>query len=173
MKEKKYNKECAEEVITSLGLDSKKIDECMGDPEADAENSAKAEQDTQVGHDSRGDVTILPTLVINNRQYRGKLDKIAIVKAICAGFEETTEPAICLSSDIQTNECLENNGGCWQDKSANITACKDTFRGRVCECPIANGVQFQGDGYKYCEDCYFALKVWNAQNAGAELRGSR
>jgi hypothetical protein len=26
--------------------------------------------------------------------------------------------------DIQTNECLENNGGCWQDKAANITACK-------------------------------------------------
>lgn len=38
MKEKKYNKECAEKVINSLGLDSKKIDECMGDPEADAEN---------------------------------------------------------------------------------------------------------------------------------------
>jgi len=26
--------------------------------------------------------------------------------------------------DIQTNECLENNGGCWQDKVANVTACK-------------------------------------------------
>lgn len=25
---------------------------------------------------------------------------------------------------IETNECLENNGGCWQDKQANITACK-------------------------------------------------
>ena len=27
----------------------------------------------------------------------GKLDKGAVLKAICAGFEETTEPAICLS----------------------------------------------------------------------------
>jgi len=53
MKEKKYSKECAEKVITYLGLDSKKIYECMGDPEADAENSVlKAEQDAQVGHDS-------------------------------------------------------------------------------------------------------------------------
>ena len=25
----------------------------------------------QIGHGSRGDVTILPTLVVNNRQYRG------------------------------------------------------------------------------------------------------
>jgi len=27
-------------------------------------------------------------------------------------------------TDVESNECLDNNGGCWQDKSANITACK-------------------------------------------------
>ena len=73
-----------------------------------------------MGKGSRGDVTILPTLVVNNHQYRGlyshlyftdkfwmlafltylhigKLAKGAVLKAICAGFEETTEPAVCLS----------------------------------------------------------------------------
>jgi hypothetical protein len=30
----------------------------------------------------------------------GKLDKVAVLKAICAGFEETTEPAICLSEGL-------------------------------------------------------------------------
>ncbi|KHN42313.1 Vacuolar-sorting receptor 1 [Glycine soja] len=151
MKEKKYNKKCADAVIESLGLDIKKIERCMGDPNADSENPVlKEEQDAQVGKGSRGDVTILPTLVVNNRQYRGKLEKGAVMKAICAGFEETTEPAVCLSSDVETNECLENNGGCWQDKVANITACKDTFRGRVCECPLVDGVQFKGDGYTTC-----------------------
>jgi len=30
--------------------------------------------------------------------FPGKLEKGAVMKAICAGFEETTEPAICLSS---------------------------------------------------------------------------
>ncbi|MQM09101.1 hypothetical protein Taro_041965 [Colocasia esculenta] len=152
MKDKKYTKECADKVIHSLGLDLKKIDKCIGDPDADEENPIlKAEQDAQIGKNSRGDVTILPTLVINNRQYRGKLDKAAVLKAICAGFEETTEPAVCLSSDIQTNECLENNGGCWQDKAANVTACKDTFRGRICECPVVQGLKFVGDGYTHCE----------------------
>ncbi|ERN10922.1 hypothetical protein AMTR_s00164p00059220 [Amborella trichopoda] len=152
MKEKKYNKECADKVIKSLGLDHKKIEKCMGDPNANAENPIlKAEQDAQVGTGSRGDVTILPTLIVNNRQYRGKLDKGAVLKAICAGFEETTEPAVCLSNDVETNECLDNNGGCWQDKSLNATACKDTFRGRVCECPMVQGVQFKGDGYSTCE----------------------
>ncbi|KAJ8533753.1 hypothetical protein K7X08_007077 [Anisodus acutangulus] len=152
MKEKKYNKECADQVIKSLGFDVKQIDKCVGDPEADADNPVlKAEQEAQIGKDSRGDVTILPTLVVNNRQYRGKLDKGAVLKAICSGFEETTEPAICLTDDIQTNECLESNGGCWQDKAANITACRDTFRGKVCECPVVEGVKFVGDGYSHCE----------------------
>ncbi|KAG2704073.1 hypothetical protein I3760_06G167300 [Carya illinoinensis] len=152
MKEKKYNKDCADSVIKSLGLDIKKIEKCMGDSNDDSENPVlKEEQDAQVGKGSRGDVTILPTLVVNNRQYRGKLAKGAVLKAICSGFEETTEPAVCLSSDVETNECLENNGGCWQDKAANLTACKDTFRGRVCECPLMDGVQFKGDGYTTCE----------------------
>ncbi|KAH0461270.1 hypothetical protein IEQ34_008845 [Dendrobium chrysotoxum] len=152
MKDKKYTKECAEDVIKSLGVDLKKINDCIGDPEADEDNPIlKAEQDAQIGKDSRGDVTILPTLLINNRQYRGKLDKSAVLKAICAGFLEKTEPAVCLTEDIQTNECLENNGGCWRDQAANVTACKDTFRGRLCECPIVNGVKFVGDGYTHCE----------------------
>lgn len=152
MKDKKYTEECANQVIESLGADLKKIQKCIGDPEADEENAVlKAEQDAQIGKGARGDVTILPTLVINNRQYRGKLDKGAVLKAICAGFQETTEPSVCLSEDVQTNECLENNGGCWHDKAANITACRDTFRGRVCECPIVQGVKFVGDGYTHCE----------------------
>jgi len=54
-----------------------------------------------------------------------------------------------LSGNIETNECMDNNGGCWQ--RGGITACKDTFRGRVCECPLVSDVQFEGDGYTHCE----------------------
>lgn len=83
------------------------------------------------------------------------------------GFE-----LVSLYSDVETNECMEKNGGCWEDKASNITACKvpiqscgsavdvfiiltyswtqDTFRGRVCECPVVDGVQFKGDGYSSC-----------------------
>lgn len=79
---------------------------------------------------------------------------------------------LSLYSDVETNECMDKNGGCWQDVSNNITACKvpiqnsvstvdvfpiltylwtqDTFRGRVCECPVVDGVQFKGDGYSSC-----------------------
>ncbi|THG04188.1 hypothetical protein TEA_018828 [Camellia sinensis var. sinensis] len=152
-KKKRYSKECAEEVMKSLDLPIEEIKKCMGNPEADVENDVlKMEQDLQVGRGSRGDITFLPTLVINNVQYRGKLDRTAVLKGICAGFKETTEPSICLSRDLETNECLKRNGGCWQDKQHNITACKDTFRGRVCECPLLNGVQYKGDGYTSCQD---------------------
>ncbi|KAL6013111.1 Vacuolar-sorting receptor 3 [Asimina triloba] len=186
MKQKKYKKECADVVIESLGLDNKKIEKCMGDPNADADNPVlKEEQDAQVGKGSRGDVTILPTLVVNNRQYRGKLEKGAVLKAICSGFEETTEPPACLSDDIQTNECLNNYGGCWQDKVANITACKDTFRGRVCECPMVQGVQFKGDGYSHCEasgpgrckinngDCWHDTRDGHSFSACLDIDGSK
>jgi hypothetical protein len=72
MREKKYSRECAEEVVASLGLPAEMIAECMGDPEADVDNDVlKTEQIVQVGQGNRGDVTILPTLVINNVQYRG------------------------------------------------------------------------------------------------------
>ncbi|KAK1557839.1 hypothetical protein Q3G72_032861 [Acer saccharum] len=152
MKEKRYSKDCAEDVMKSLGLPIEKIKKCMGDPEADVENEVlKTEQELQIGRGSRGDVTILPTLVINNVQYRGKLERTAVLKAVCAGFKETTDPPICLSGDLETDECLERNGGCWRDTQANITACKDTFRGRVCECPTVKGVQYRGDGYISCD----------------------
>ncbi|CAN6236208.1 unnamed protein product [Urochloa humidicola] len=152
MKENKYSKTCAEGVVRSLGLPMDMIEKCMGDPEADAENEVlKNEQIVQVGHGTRGDVTILPTLVINNVQYRGKLESTAVLKAICAGFKESTEPHVCLTPGMETDECLDNNGGCWRDEKTNITACKDTYRGRICQCPVVDGIQYQGDGYTDCK----------------------
>jgi hypothetical protein len=130
MKDNLYNRECAEKVITSLPLSVTDIHSCMMDPDSDADNPLlKQEQDAQVGTSTRGDVTILPTLIINSRQYRGKLDKGAVMKAICSGFQETTDPPVCLSEGVQTNKCLENNGGCWEIKAVDITACVKTHFG--------------------------------------------
>ncbi|KAK9149968.1 hypothetical protein Syun_008277 [Stephania yunnanensis] len=176
MKEKRYSIECAENVIKSLGLPLEKIKKCMGDPEADVENPVlKAEQELQVfpsfirRHPKKLNSVNAFNFKSSFRMHRmafrsmlnanqkrvliiGKLERTAVLRAVCAGFAETTEPAVCLSADIETNECLERNGGCWMDSRANVTACKDTFRGRVCECPAVNGVQYRGDGYTSCED---------------------
>eukprot|EP00268_Persea_americana_P026784 TRINITY_DN26290_c0_g1_i1.p1 TRINITY_DN26290_c0_g1~~TRINITY_DN26290_c0_g1_i1.p1 ORF type:complete len:622 (+),score=96.98 TRINITY_DN26290_c0_g1_i1:266-2131(+) len=171
MKNKRYSKECAEDVIKSLDLPLENIKKCIGDPDADVENQVlKTEQELQIGRGSRGDVTILPTLVINDVQYRGKLERTAILKAVCAGFKESTEPRICLSGDLETNECLERNGGCWQDVRSNISACKDTFRGRICECPLVDGVQYRGDGYSSCQAVGPARCVMNHGGCWSDTR---
>ncbi|XP_020157902.1 vacuolar-sorting receptor 1 isoform X2 [Aegilops tauschii subsp. strangulata] len=154
MKKKMYTHECASGVIRSLGLSQKAVDMCVGDPHADEDHPVlKDEQDAQIGKGSRSDVTMLPTLVINNRQYKGKLEKGAVLRALCASFRENNEPSVCSNEeeDIQTNQCLDNNGGCWQDMAANVTACKDTSTGTVCECPVLQGVKYIGDGYNHCE----------------------
>ncbi|KAL2612185.1 hypothetical protein R1flu_023877 [Riccia fluitans] len=151
MKEGKYTKDCGNMVATSLGMNETDITTCMGDPNADEENALlKAEQDVQANGGERGDIVITPTLVIKDKQYRGRLENGAVLKTMCAFYPEGNEPSVCLGDDIQTNECLDNNGGCWADASGLITACRDTFKGRVCECPYYQGIQFKGDGYQSC-----------------------
>ncbi|KAM0822766.1 hypothetical protein ACQ4PT_052143 [Festuca glaucescens] len=149
MKEKKYTRDCANGVIKSLGMDIDKINKCVGDPDADEDNPVlKAEQDAQIGHGSRGDVTILPTFVVNNRQYRGKLDKRAVLRAICSGFEETTEPDICLTQASGVGRCQINNGGCWKEtrNGKSVSACSNEVA-KGCKCPPG----FKGDGIHSCE----------------------
>ncbi|KAH0929825.1 hypothetical protein HID58_015552, partial [Brassica napus] len=131
---------------TEEGVDVNKIDKFIGDIKANTENHVfRGEQEAQVGKGSRGDVTILPTIVINNKQPRGErskdvlLERSMVLKDLCSGFSETTEPHICLNKDIETNECLQNNGGCW-DQHYSLRGA--TFRGRVCQCPVVQGVKF-------------------------------
>ncbi|KAL0384312.1 UNVERIFIED_CONTAM: Vacuolar-sorting receptor 4 [Sesamum radiatum] len=155
MKEKKYNKECAEQVIHSLGLDLKKIEKCMGDPEADSDNPVlKEEQEAQIGKGSRGDVTILPTLVVNNRQYRG-----AVLKAICAGFEETTEPSVCLGGGHSEEECASALWLMVCNLGEMVTGLVlDNEEGK-CTCPPG----FKGDGVNSCEGKTTEVKsAWTA-----------
>ena len=45
----------------------------------------ESEQRAQVSNGQRGDVTLLPTVVINERQYRGKLERSAVLATLCAG----------------------------------------------------------------------------------------
>lgn len=153
MKEGQYTPVCGNLVAKSLGLDTSEINNCMGDPEADEENEIlKAEQDGQSDNGGeRGDITITPTLVINNQQYTGKLENGAVLKTLCKEFVEGEEPSLCLHGSMETNECLTNNGGCWMHPDGLVSACRDTFKGRVCECPFYQGVQMEGDGYTFCE----------------------
>lgn len=54
-------------------------------------------------------VLLLPTVIINTNQYRGRLDVVSITRALCAGFDETTEPDVCLSGEPAVSQpCMQN-----------------------------------------------------------------
>ena len=40
---------------------------------------------------------------------------------------------MCLAGGLEVNECLGESHGCWS--RGNSSACVDTFRGYVCQCP--------------------------------------
>ena len=51
-------------------------------------------QGTESIGEAAGRVVLLPTVIINNKQYRGRLDTVSLTQALCAGFDETTEPEV-------------------------------------------------------------------------------
>ena len=175
-----FDRPCAEGIMAgSRGEDADESDEsshglgfdpdaiarvraCVGDLDADVANPLmERELRLQADQDDsgRGAIVLLPTVVINLDQYRGRLSGKDVLRALCAGFAEETAPEICLSKAIeQQNECERpGNAGCWslavdadaakKTPAKNFTACVDTFRGYACECPEG----FEGDGVT-CDD---------------------
>ena len=78
-------------------------------------------------------VLLLPTVTINSNQYRGRLEKLDIMRALCSGFSESSEPEACLAGSLQTDDCSAATDQCWHEGA--LTACVDTFRGHQCKCP--------------------------------------
>lgn len=77
---------------------------CVGDVSADRPNPVmEAERAAQTDNDGvrGGEVVLLPTVVVNGKEYRGRLDSGSILKAVCAGFAEGAEPPICLGGFIE------------------------------------------------------------------------
>jgi hypothetical protein len=152
LRRKKKNESKKGSDLNSLLDDVRK---CMGNSRAD-ETHPLLEQEINYEMErfqaGLGHIDYLPSVFINTIQYRGRLDRAAVLRGICAGFEETSEPAVCLQSTIQTNECDESENACWTHDDPSIaetlsSTCVDTFRGHICVCPQG----YMGDGYT-CEE---------------------
>lgn len=76
---------------------------------------------TQVGSDSVGEVYILPTIRINNAQYRGKLAYYEVMRALCTGFSKDEEPQACLK--VQENECIAGGPGDLECRKKCVGCC--------------------------------------------------
>ncbi|KAE8770364.1 COP9 signalosome complex subunit 5b [Hordeum vulgare] len=121
--------------------------------------------------------------------FLGKVEGTTVLKAICASFKETTEPHVCMTqelcsynlitvavfltdrfissvvvtdlydlvADMEMDECLHN----WRDEKTNLTASRDTYMGRVCECPAVDVVQYDRDGYMKQISYHLLDLLWN------------
>jgi hypothetical protein len=55
-------------------------------------------------------VYILPTIRINDGQYRGKLSYTEVLRAICAGFTKNAEPKACMRVAVD-DSCRDGSVG--------------------------------------------------------------
>lgn len=136
MESQSFDPGCAKEQLAAAGIDSGVVEGCVGMRTSDAPHDVlEAELTAQAdeGNTGRGRVIMLPTVVINYDQFRGRLDAAPVLRALCSGFSEGTEPGLCLAGGLEVDECASGNHGCWTQ--GDLTACQDTFRGFVCRCP--------------------------------------
>ncbi|QDZ19326.1 vacuolar-sorting receptor [Chloropicon primus] len=155
-----FGEACSRGVQRGLGLRDapdfmRDVEECMsGSLSSDEVHpllEREREHEERMFREGHGRITFLPTVIINQIQYRGRLEKASVLRGICAGFKEATEPGVCLQDAMQVNECASGHG-CWVNPDASLggehsATCLDTFRGHMCMCPRG----YLGDGYD-CEE---------------------
>jgi len=139
MHDNKYNEQCAEKIFSEI--DGEKwssmsaLRHCMGNIDDDKPSPIlDGEMVGQRGDDKEGEVYILPTIRINEGQYRGKLSYTEVLRALCAGFNKNDEPAAC--NRVGDADCRVGAPGdvdCSSRKDGK-TVCKDTFAGYTCTC---------------------------------------
>mmetsp|Transcript_11383 Transcript_11383/g.20587 ORF Transcript_11383/g.20587 Transcript_11383/m.20587 type:complete len:737 (-) Transcript_11383:220-2430(-) len=177
MSDKMYNEACAEQVFselydevpgdvewevpagfTSTGLSG--LRECVGNPDEDVENPLlEAEKDAQVGNDDVSEVSILPTVRINGRQYRGALKWDKVLRGLCSAFPKDNEPDVCNRPNVAPNECEDGGVGATKCAGNRLiegpdkgkTKCVNTFDSYKCDCG-QGWVGREKDGETLCLD---------------------
>ena len=153
---------CAEAILFALNLDVDAVRNCVGDPAANEQNAVlENEQMSQLDDGQRGDITILPTVVINERQYRGKLSREAVLRTLCAGFGEGQTPELCSSEGAFENKCGEDNEGaldCARDQfGVGMTGCEVTNETPFYRCVCPPGSKLVGEKCEVTNGCVAAV----------------
>jgi len=91
------NEDCSKRAHAKLGFDYQRTKECV---QSSFSNDRWTELDTtnyviesEIDYWNKFGSGFFPSIVINNRTYRGQLDPNSVLNAICAGFQ--TPPTYC------------------------------------------------------------------------------
>lgn len=71
----------------------------------------EAELKRTKGTKNSASVSVVPTILINGDVYRGVLKAPSVMRAICSGFVDGTEPAVCANEWVSGDECREGKIG--------------------------------------------------------------
>ncbi|KAL4447912.1 hypothetical protein ABPG75_005131 [Micractinium tetrahymenae] len=166
----RFDVACAEEQLRAAGIDVAAVNACMGPSDADRDHplmQAQVAAQADAERSGRGLVILLPTVVINADQYRGSLAAPAVLRALCSGFSEGSEPPICLSGALNVDDCASGTDTCWRGPGGE-NACVDTFRGYVCRCPAG----WEGDGHTCADIDECALHIDGCDQICVNTQGS-
>lgn len=104
-----FNTKCSDKVLSKIGVKSSVIQKCIeesvdgNDIKISDNKLLREERDAMI---ERG-IFFYPAMIINNQTFRGDLETVEVMTAICAGFKE--KPKYCLSyfnmiEEVETEE---------------------------------------------------------------------
>jgi hypothetical protein len=89
------NMDCIKDCMVRSGVDPAKIEMCIEDAGGLEENVQNTILEAEMAAREAAGVVILPSFVVNNAPLRGALTVNEVFTAICAGYADGMEPAIC------------------------------------------------------------------------------
>eukprot|EP01025_Chloroclados_australasicus_P029285 TRINITY_DN29217_c0_g1_i1.p1 TRINITY_DN29217_c0_g1~~TRINITY_DN29217_c0_g1_i1.p1 ORF type:complete len:500 (+),score=54.18 TRINITY_DN29217_c0_g1_i1:716-2215(+) len=164
MKDQNFDEKCAIQVFQQITDNDPHLfrqwQNCYADTDKDEDIDLLKTELRLQGGEGTGDneissVVMNPTIRINGGQYRGSLNIVHVMKAICSAFEDGLEPKVCnfvAKTDCQPGqEGLEVCSNSYNSEHGT-TKCVDTFMGYECVCEEGKmAVQTQGDEI-FCQD---------------------
>ncbi|MEW5305678.1 MAG: hypothetical protein WDW36_008204 [Sanguina aurantia] len=162
-----YTAECSDRVVAAIGTLSLAEFHACADVVASSDPSGRIEvlereldALSYVGADGATSVvSMIPSVRINGKLFRGSLDKAGVMRALCSAFPKDHEPSVCNEKWVSEDECAVDGPG-WDacmtsSHSSNATQrnhCVNTFLGYSCECAPGWMRGFNSDGQEVCSD---------------------
>lgn len=103
------NEDCVKDAFKHSKIDYNRIQQCMDDSGGLETNGPNTLLDREIDAANRRGVVVLPTMFVNSAPMRGALTANTVFNAVCAGFQDGSQPAVCqtCAGCGDTMECVK------------------------------------------------------------------